>query len=99
MDEPSILTCNVWHWTPNTAAHARRAAEDRHATTVARYLSESGFTVEDAGRGYVRASKGNVHVSFDYSETCRTVRRHLAVTRDGKRSNVRALRAAAQMGA
>lgn len=81
---PEILTANTYYWRPASNASSRRANERRHAETVQRFLDRHAEALAAAG----------VEVSFSYSESCNNVYKRLEITRNGKKSNITALKKA-----
>lgn len=89
--EPSILTANTYFWSPSCGANGRRNNEQRHLGAVASFLQSLGFEVAVDG-SRVTGALAELAVEFRYSESCHNVYKHLAITRNGKRSNVTSLR-------
>lgn len=81
---PAIMTANTYYWTPSSSASGRRSNEARHAATVQAFLDQHAEAIRAAG----------LTVEFSYSESCHNVYKRLEVTRNGKRSNVTALKKA-----
>lgn len=87
---PTILTANTYFWSPAYSASQRRRNEDLRNGQVADFFRNIGFEVEQSNG--VRARSGKIEVTFSYSETCKNVYRHLSVYKDGKKSNVSAIK-------
>lgn len=81
---PAIMTANTYYWRPASGASARRANEKRHADTVQRFLDTHAAALEAAG----------ISVEFSYSESCNNVYKRLEIYRNGKKSNITALKKA-----
>ena len=81
---PSIMTANTYFWTPSGSASGRRSNEKRRNGEVAEFLAENADALKAA----------NVEVNFSYSESCHNVYKSCKITRNGKRSNVTAIRKA-----
>jgi hypothetical protein len=89
--EPDILTANTYFYSAGRWASHRRSNEKRNTGAVENYLIELGFSTTNDGRT-VTGKRDNICVKFSYSESCHNVYKHIAVMRDGKRSNITALR-------
>lgn len=87
---PSILTANTYFWTPSTNASDRRKNEEKKLNEVASFFETLGFEVSNTDR--VIAKKDELEVVFSYSESCKNVYKHLSVTRNGKNSNITAIK-------
>lgn len=81
---PEILTANTYYWRPGSSASSRRSNERRHVATVQRFLDTHAEALAAAG----------IEVSFSYSESCNNVYKRFEVTRNGKRSNITAIKKA-----
>lgn len=81
---PEILTANTYFWRPGSNASSRRSNEQRRAAEVQRFLDQHADALAAAG----------VEVSFSYSESCNNVYKRVEVTRNGKRSNITAVKKA-----
>jgi len=81
---PSILTANTYFWRPAGSASGRRANERRRHAEVAAFVTAHETALQAA----------DVTIDFDYSESCRNVYKHCRVTRNGRRSNIMAVRKA-----
>lgn len=81
---PEILTANTYYWRPASNASSRRANEKRHAETVQRFLDAHADAIRAAG----------LTVEFSYSESCNNVYKRCEITRNGKKSNITALKKA-----
>jgi hypothetical protein len=81
---PSILTANTYFWAPGSSASHRRNNEARHNAEVERFIQANQAALEAAG----------VVINFSYSESCHNVYKHCEITRNGKRSNITAVRKA-----
>jgi hypothetical protein len=89
--EPAILTANTYFWTPGQNASTRRRNEERNQQVVADYLSALGFVVTRSGDS-VAATGYGLSIDFSYSESCSNVYKRLSVMRDGRGSNITAIR-------
>jgi hypothetical protein len=87
---PQILTANTYFWKPSTSASGRRSNENRRLSEVADFFKQLGFDVEMPDR--VVANKAELRVIFTYSETCNNVYKTLAVYKNGKVSNITAIK-------
>ena len=81
---PEILTANTYYWRPASSASSRRSNERRHTETVQRFLDTHADALTAAG----------IEVEFSYSESCNNVYKKLGVYRNGKKSNITALKKA-----
>lgn len=90
--EPDILTANTYYWSPDSNAHGRRRSEERKLASVANYLESIGFTIQTHDTSKVIAQKGDVEVDFRYSESTKNVYKTLSVHKNGKKSNISAIR-------
>lgn len=81
---PSIMTANTYFWSPASNASSRRRNEVRHEAEVAEFVRANADALAAAG----------IEIEFDYSESCRNVYKHCTITRNGKRSNITAVRKA-----
>lgn len=81
---PSILTANTYYWNPAGSASGRRSNEKRHNSDVARFIAANRESLDAAG----------IVIKFDYSESCHNVYKTCTITRNGKRSNITAVRKA-----
>ncbi len=93
--EPRILSANTYFWASSGSASTRRRNEERHQAEVAAYFERLGMTITRSG-DYVTGQNCSVRAVFYYRESCKNVYKSLSVTRDGKRSNITALRKLAQ---
>lgn len=84
---PQILTANTYYWSPASSAASRRRNEERRHAEVADFLTDLGF--EFNGKTW---TKGELEVNFEYSESCRNVYKHFQVWRNGKKSNITAIK-------
>ena len=97
MDEPTILTANTFYWKPSSCAYSRRSNEKRRQKEAAGYFRHLGMEVkEPEGTDNVIGTLGSLRVVFHYRESCTSVYKSLSVTRDGKKSNITALRRLAE---
>lgn len=90
---PSILTANTYFWSPSGSADGRRRSEEKRQSEVASFFQSAGFTVTRSGDN-VNAVGHNLDVDFHYSESCKIVYKSLSVYRNGKKSNITAIRKA-----
>lgn len=95
--EPEILTANTYFWHSGGSASHRRSNEERRKQEVAQFFRQIGLVdVSIQGDEVTARTHGNckeqLEVCFSYSESCRNVYKHLSVTRDGRNSNITALR-------
>ena len=81
---PEIMTANTYFWSPSGNASSRRRNEARRNGEVSDFLAAHADELRASG----------VEVDFSYSESCAHVYKRCAVTRDGKRSNITAVRKA-----
>ena len=91
--EPRILTASVYFWHPAGNASGRRHNEQRNIAEVAAWFRSLGLTVRtDATGAWGQSEDHTLLAEFQYSESCNHIYRHLSVWRDGKKSNITALR-------
>ncbi|MDO7885358.1 hypothetical protein [Hymenobacter cheonanensis] len=90
--EPAILTANTYFWSPASSATGRRSNEAKRVGEVAAWLLSLGLTLKMNENGTLSATNGTIDVHFSYSESCSIVRKSLSVSRNGKNSNITALR-------
>lgn len=90
--EPSVLTANVYFWKPRGNANQRRRNAATHCNDVAAWFEALGLTIKKHSDECVIAANNEITAKFSYSESCQNVYRHLAVTKGGKRSNIKSLR-------
>ena len=88
---PEIFTANCYFWTPSTNANGRRSNEERHQVVAEKFFNAIGLTTTRNGNS-VNASGHGLDVSFSYNETCGNVYKSLEVYRDGKKSNITAIK-------
>jgi hypothetical protein len=81
---PDILTANTYFWSPSSHASGRRSNEDRRNGEVAAFIAANKEALDAAG----------IVIDFDYSESCHNVYKRCQITRNGKRSNITAVRKA-----
>lgn len=81
---PEILTANTYFWRPGSSASQRRSNEARRTREVQAFLDTHAAALQAAG----------VTVDFSYSESCSNVYKRLEIYRNGKRSNITALKRA-----
>ena len=81
---PAIMTANTYYWRPASNASSRRANEQRHTTTVQAFLDRHADAIRAAG----------IEVGFSYSESCHNVYKRCEIYRNGKKSNITALKKA-----
>lgn len=81
---PEILTANTYFWRPGSSASQRRSNEKRHAETVQRFLDTHADAIAAAG----------LEIEFEYSESCNNVYKRLTIWKNGKKSNITALKKA-----
>lgn len=89
--EPSILTANTFNWSPRGNAGGRRSAEVHYQAVVAEYFKALGLTVSQSG-DTVTGENDTIHARFEYSESCKNVYKSLCIHKNGKKSNITALR-------
>lgn len=89
---PQILTANTYFWRSGSSASQRRSNEKRHTETVESFLRSNGFDITVSNGEDVIGERDGVKVHFSYRESCKNVYKHLKITRNGKRSNIRALK-------
>ena len=90
-NEPAILTANTYFWTPKGNASARRRSEDSNLETVGKFFREIGLKTEINGNTVTGESEKLI-ARFKYSESCKNVYKNLLIEKNGKRSNITALR-------
>ena len=88
---PSILTQNCFYRKPNSVASCRRRNEERRQDEVFNFLKRVGFEVERKGDS-VRGRLNELYIEFSYYETCGNVYKSLYIERNGKKSNISALK-------
>jgi len=88
---PEILTANTYYWSANSSADGRRRAEEKRQSQVASFFQSIGFQVNRNGDNVI-AEKDGICAEFHYSESCKNVYKTFSVTRNGKRSNITAIR-------
>ncbi len=81
---PEILTANTYFWRPGSSASSRRSNEQRRHAEVQRFLDQHADALSAAG----------VSVEFSYSESCNNVYKRVEVYRQGKKSNLTAVKKA-----
>ena len=81
---PDILTSNTYFWTPSSSASGRRSNEQRRNREVAAFIEANLPALEAA----------DIVIDFSYSESCHNVYKRCHITRNGKRSNITAVRKA-----
>jgi|WetSurMetagenome_2_1015567.scaffolds.fasta_scaffold114801_2 hypothetical protein len=81
---PEIMTANCYFWTPSTSASGRRSNEIRRNREVAVFIAAAKPILDAAG----------IEIDFSYSESCHNVYKSCMITRNGKRSNITAVRKA-----
>jgi len=81
---PYIMTANTYFWTPAGSASGRRSNEKRRNAEVQAFIEKYREQLEAAG----------IEIDFDYNESCRNVYKRCRITRNGKRSNIRAVKKA-----
>lgn len=81
---PEILTANTFYWRPGSSASSRRANEARRHAEVQRFLDAHADALVAAG----------VTVEFSYSESCNNVYKRVEIYRNGKKSNITAVKKA-----
>lgn len=81
---PEILTANTYFWTPAGSASSRRSVEKRRNNEVAQFIEANQEALNAAG----------IEINFSYSESCKNVYKSCKITRNGKRSNITAVRKA-----
>jgi hypothetical protein len=81
---PAILTAKTYFWSPATCANMRRRNEARRRDEVESFIAANHEKLEAAG----------VTIDFSYSESCHNVYKTCEIRRNGKRSNITAVRKA-----
>lgn len=81
---PSIMTANTYYWKPESNAASRRRKEAQREHEVASFIEANREALDAAG----------IEIDFRYSESCKNVYKHCVITRNGKRSNITAVRKA-----
>ena len=81
---PEILTAKTFFWTPGRHASERRSNEARRNGEVADFIAANQAALDTAG----------VVIDFSYSESCSNVYKTCRITRNGKLSNITAVRKA-----
>ena len=81
---PEILTAKCYFWSPASNAAGRRHNEKRRATEVADFIDANKAALKAAG----------IEINFSYGETCKNVYKSCSITRNGKRSNITAVKKA-----
>lgn len=81
---PDIMTANCYFWRPARSASGRRSNEERRNGEVERFIEANKAALDAAG----------IVIDFSYSESCHNVYKSCAITRNGKRSNITAVRKA-----
>lgn len=89
--EPAILTAKTFFWRPSGNSTGRRQNEDNRIAEVASFFESIGMETE-LFPGGVTGRKGEIEATFTYSESCKNVYKHFHTTRNGKTSNIHALR-------
>ena len=79
---PDILEANTYFWKPASNASGRRRNEQRRLTEVETWLESNAKTLQDGG----------FEVGFTYEESVKNVYKRLVIYRNGKRSNLLALK-------
>lgn len=93
VSEPRILTAPVYFWRPASNASGCRSNEQRHIADVAAWFRSLGLTVRtDSSGAWAQSADGTLLAEFQYNESCNHIYRHLSVWRNGKKSNITALR-------
>jgi|ERR1044072_8806329 hypothetical protein len=88
---PDILTANTYFWHPSGSASGRRYNENKRVSEVREFFASLGFVVTDSSDG-IKAASGEIEAYFSYSESCKNVYKRFEVYRNGKRSNITAIR-------
>lgn len=81
---PEIMTANTYYWRPGYHASERRSNEQRNIAVVEAFLAANAEKLAAAG----------IVINFSYSESCNNVYKRCEITRNGKRSNITAVRKA-----
>lgn len=81
---PAIMTANTYYWSPASHASCRRSNEARRNGEVAAFIEANAEALGAAG----------IEIDFSYSESCNNVYKTCHITRNGKRSNITAVRKA-----
>jgi hypothetical protein len=85
------MTANTYFWSSSGSASSRRSNEQKRLDEVKAFLVNNGFVTAEEGNS-VTGERDGLTVAFSYSESCRNVYKHLTITRNGKRSNITALK-------
>ncbi len=81
---PEILTANTYFWRPSGSASGRRSNEAQRNGEVKSFIEANREALDAAG----------IEINFSYSETCQNVYKRCQITRNGRRSNITAVRKA-----
>lgn len=81
---PDIMTANTYFWRPSGNASGRRNNEARRNRQVEQFIAANKAALDAAG----------IVIDFNYSESCKNVYKYCRITRNGKRSNIIAVRKA-----
>lgn len=89
---PSILTAKTYFWSPAGNAAGRRSNEQRRLAEVENFLTSAGFANVSNDGETVTGERDEIVVKFSYRESCHNIYKHLEILRDGKRSNITAIK-------
>lgn len=92
ISEPSILTKNTFFFKPACSSSSRKSMEKRHRNTVSAYLTALGFDVTISETGAIVGERGELSVRFHYHESCHNVYKTFSVCKNGRGSNITAIR-------
>lgn len=70
----------------------RHRNEERRTDEVANFLTSLGFELTKNDTNNVIGELNGLEVHFHYSESCKNVYKSLAIYRNGRKSNITALR-------
>ena len=88
---PYILEAKTFYWTPGSSASSRRANEKKRMKEVYEFFEKKGFEVSEEN-GNVTAEGKGITVMFSYKESCQNVYKNILIARNGKKSNITALK-------
>lgn len=91
VSEPTILTANTYFWSPSNNSGGRRHSEEKYRNIVSDFFRQIGMEVSIV-EGKVVGVKDEIVAVFSYSESCKNIYKTLSVSRNGKASNITALR-------
>lgn len=88
---PSIISANTYFWASASNASSRRRNEEKRQKEVFDFFLSLGMNTTQNGDTVVGEKDGIIAV-FSYSESCKNVYKTFTVTKNGKRSNISALK-------